>query len=86
MKKKKSKNEVKKEIEDFFKNLEGKNSKDIKKIKNLAMAHKIPLKENRKKYCKKCYGPYGMPSIRIKNGKISFTCEECNFRSNWKIK
>jgi RNase P subunit RPR2 len=86
MKKKKSKSEVKNQIEFFFDNLKGKSSKEVKKIKKLAMAYQIPLKEKRKLFCKKCLHPYQMPSVRIKNDKMSITCDNCEYRSNWKIK
>ena len=64
-----SKSEAKKQIEDFFENVEDKSSKDVKKIKRLAMKYKIPLKEKRKLFCKKCLSPYsGDEKIRIKEG------------------
>jgi RNase P subunit RPR2 len=86
MKKKLSKSEAKTRVEFFFNNLKEKNYKDVKKIKKLAMSYKIPLKEKRKLFCKKCYHPYQMPSVRINNDKMSITCDKCAHISGWKIK
>ena len=86
MKKAISKIEAKKQVEKFFKNIKDKSSKDVKKIKKLAMRHKIPLKENRKLFCKKCLYPHKNPSIRVKNGLIKINCGKCNYTSRWKIK
>ena len=56
--KKLSKTDVKKRIDFFFNNIESKNSKDVKKIKNLAASQNIPLKEKRKSFCKNCFSPF----------------------------
>ena len=84
--KKLSKTEVKKQIEEFFADIKDKSSEDVKKIKKLAMSHKIPLKENRKLFCKKCLHPHKNPSIRVKKGLIKINCGECGYTSRWKIK
>lgn len=86
MKKTTSKTEVKKQIEYFFENLKDKSPEDIKKIKKLAMNHKIPLKEKRKLFCGKCLSPYKNASIRIKKGLIKINCGKCGYTSKWKIK
>ena len=86
MKKKLSKIEVKEQIEDFFKNIKNKNPKEVKKIKRLAMAYNIKLGKKKKTFCKKCFKPYIEPSIRIKNGLIRITCENCEHVARWKIK
>ncbi len=85
MKKKISKKEAKKQIEEFFQYLPSKSPKEVKKIKKLAMSHKIPLKDKRKLFCKKCMNPYQMPSIRIRNDKIRITCDNCEYKSRWKV-
>jgi RNase P subunit RPR2 len=83
--KKLSKTEVEKEIKEFFENIENKSAKDVKKIKKLAMSQNIPLKELRKKFCKKCYSPLkGKINIYKKIKKI--TCENCGNLTRWKIK
>jgi RNase P subunit RPR2 len=83
--KKLSKTEAEKEIADFFKDAENKSTKDVKKIKKLAMSHNIPLKELRKKFCKKCYSPI-KGKIRIKEGKKIIICEKCGGVMRWKLK
>ena len=83
--KKVSKIGVKKQIEEFFKDVKNKTLKDIKKIKKLAMKKNIPLKEKRKLFCKKCFSVYHKPRIRIKNKIKSVKCENCNYISRWKI-
>lgn len=80
-----SKSEAKKEIEDFFSDINSKTPKEVKKIKKLAMRCNIPLKEKRKLFCKKCLMPYIDSSIKIKEGKIIITCGNCDFKNKWKI-
>ncbi|MCF7910795.1 hypothetical protein K9L16_03920 [Candidatus Pacearchaeota archaeon] len=90
MKKTLSKTQAKKEIEDFFKNIKEKTPKEIKKIKRLAMAYNIALKEKRKLFCKKCLTPYSGKSdkgkTRIKNNKKIIKCENCSYIARWKIR
>ena len=82
---KKSKDEVKKEIEEFFLNISDKTPKQIKKIKKFAMSYNIQLKEKRKKFCKKCFS-HKLKTISIKNKIKRVKCENCGFISKWKIK
>ena len=81
-----SKTESKKQIQEFFSDIKTKTPSEVKKIKKLAMRHNIPLKENRKKFCKKCLSPYKNPKIRIRNKVKSVTCENCDYIARWKIK
>lgn len=84
--KKISKTEAKKEIEEFFQNIKSKNSKEIKKIKRLAMRHNLHLKEKKRLFCKKCLEPYsGKENIRIKNGKKVIECMNCGHKKRIKI-
>jgi RNase P subunit RPR2 len=83
--KKFSKTEAKEKITEFFKDIENKSEKDVKKIKKLAMSQNIPLKELRKKFCKKCYSPL-QGETRINNKIKSITCKECGNVTRWKIK
>lgn len=85
MKKSVTKNEVKEQIESFFKDIKTKTPKDIKKIKRLAASYKIPLKDNRKIFCKKCLSVYKSPKIRIKNGKKVIECKNCFHIIRYKI-
>ena len=84
--KKNSKKEAEKEINDFFKNINNKTPKEIKKIKKFAMSQNIKLKEFRKKFCKKCLTPYKIPKTRIKKRIKSITCKKCGYVSRYKLK
>ncbi|MEK6824181.1 MAG: hypothetical protein AABY06_04055 [Nanoarchaeota archaeon] len=80
------KKDTEKRIVDFFLNIKNKTSKQIKKIKSLAMNKKISLKEKRKLFCKKCLTPYsGNEKIRIKKGMKSVECLKCKKINRWKI-
>ncbi|MBU2053027.1 MAG: hypothetical protein ABIJ14_00525 [Nanoarchaeota archaeon] len=83
--KKISKAEAKKQIEEFFKDIKCKTSKDVKKIKRLGMRHNIPLKEKRKMFCKKCLTPYQNPNIKIKKGLKIVNCKNCGYVSRWRL-
>ena len=80
------KTEAKKQIQDFFAEIKNKSPKQVKKIKRLAMRHKVFLKGLRKHFCKKCLMPYKNPKIRIKNKIKSVTCENCGYASRWKLR
>lgn len=82
--KKLSKTEVKEKITEFFKDIEDKSGKDVKKIKKLAMSQNIPLKELRKKFCKECYSPL-RGKIRINKKIKSITCKECGNVTRWRV-
>jgi RNase P subunit RPR2 len=78
--------EAKNEIEEFFRNIKNKSSREIRKIKKLAMNYNLPLKNLRKTFCKKCLNPYsGNEKIKINNGIKNTICEHCGFVSRWKI-
>jgi RNase P subunit RPR2 len=81
-----SRTEAKKKIDDFFKEIGSKSSKQIKKIKRTAMKHRISLKDNKKLFCKKCLTPYTFPKTRIKNKMKIIECENCGKINRWKIK
>ena len=49
------------------------------------MSNNIPLKNLRKKFCKKCFSPFGNSKIRIKNGNKIIICKECDYKNRWKI-
>ncbi len=85
-KKKISKSEARKQIQEFFENLDGRTPKEVKKIKKLAMKHNIPLREKRKKFCKKCFSVYRKPKIRIKKNIKTVTCENCGYVARWRMK
>ncbi len=82
-----SKTEAGKEIKEFFKDIKNKPPKEIKKIKRLAMNKKIPLKEKRKLFCKKCLTPCsGKEKVRIKKKIKSVECQNCGYVGRWKVK
>ena len=82
-----SKKDAEKIIEDFFLDIKNKTSKEIKKIKALAMNKKILLKEKRKLFCKFCLAPYsGKEKIRIKKEMKSVECKNCGEINRWKVK
>ena len=83
--KKISKTEAKKKIDLFFKEIKTKNSKEINKIKKLAMSKNIPLKDKKKLFCKKCLIPYNNSKIRIKDKTKSVICNNCDYICRWKI-
>ena len=80
-----SKSEIKKKVDFFFSNLEGKTPEDVKKIKRLAMSQKIPLGKNKKLFCKRCLAPYVKSKIRIKNKTKTVTCQNCGAVSRWNL-
>lgn len=85
-KKKITKKETENKIKEFFSNLNNQTPKEVKKIKKLAMAHNLKLKEKRKKFCKKCLTPYtNKEKIRINKGVKSIICKKCKNVSRWKI-
>ncbi len=85
MKNKLSKTETEKKIKEFFFDIKSKNSKQIKKIKRLAMSKNIALKDYRRLFCKKCLTPYISPKIRIKNNQKIVFCENCGNISRFRI-
>jgi len=83
--KKLSKTEAEEEIKEFFKKIQTKTPKEIKKIKRLAMRHNIKLGELRKKFCKKCFSPR-LKIIGVKNKIKRIKCEDCGNIVRWKMK
>ena len=81
-----SKTETEKQVKEFFENIESKTAKEVKKIKKLAMSQNSPLKDLRKKFCSKCFSPFGNSKIRIKNKMKIVECENCGRISRWKLK
>ena len=86
MSKKISKVQAKEKINQFFSSINSQTSKDVKKIKKIAMGHNLKLKEKKKLFCKKCLNPYMSPKIRIKNNVKTLVCENCNYVGRLKIK
>ncbi len=83
--KKLSKEEAKKRIIGFFKDIKGKNPKEIKKIKRIAMSHNIKLGNLKKQFCKTCFSTR-LKVKGIKNKIKTVECRECGNIARWKIK
>ncbi len=79
-----SKTETKKEIDNFFSSIKDKTSKEIRKMKKLAMSQNISLKELRKKFCKKCYSP-NLKIKSVKNRIKTVECKNCGNLMRWKM-
>ena len=83
--KKLSKTEARDHIHEFFQDIKNKSPEEIRKVKRLEMHHKIPLKEKRKQFCKKCFSTYKKSKIRIRNKIKSITCENCGYVVRYRI-
>jgi RNase P subunit RPR2 len=79
------KKQAENEIKEFFKNIGKKTSKEIRKIKRLAMHHNIKLGKLRRKFCKYCYSPK-LRTKSVKRGIKTIQCESCGRISRWKVK
>lgn len=83
MKKELGKTEAINKINEFFK--EKHDKEQVRKIKKLAMSHRIKLGNLRKKFCKKCYGM--RISVKgIKNKIKTMKCEDCGNLMRWRVK
>ena len=80
-----SKKEAKDAIDLFFKK-ESLDREEVRKIKSLAMKHRIGLKEYRKRFCKKCYSDLRLGKTRISKKHKQVTCGKCNSINRWKLK
>ena len=83
MKIKINKTEVKKKIDEFFKQKDF-TSEQLKKVKRIAMKFNIKLGEYRKRFCKKCFSPLAGKISITKNHK-TIVCKKCGFRNKIKI-
>ncbi|MEK6919128.1 MAG: hypothetical protein AABW73_03755 [Nanoarchaeota archaeon] len=83
----KNREQIKKQIIEFFANIKSKSPKNVKKIKTHAMSINLKLGKERKKFCKKCYHVYDKKDkIRITNNTKKVVCNNCGKISTWKIK
>jgi RNase P subunit RPR2 len=78
-----SKAAAKEKIESFFKK-EHFSSKEVRKIKRLAMKYKLKLSTHRKKFCKKCLSQLKGKTRLTKTHK-SIECKSCKFINKFKI-
>jgi RNase P subunit RPR2 len=86
LKEKYSKSEIENKIKDLFS--ENPSKRDIKKIKSLAMSKNIKLKDYKKMFCKKCFNFFTPNNceIRIKNGFKRIKCNDCGYRTRYRMK
>jgi RNase P subunit RPR2 len=83
----KNKEEIKRDIEEFFKNIHTKEREQVRKMKKLAMSINLKLGDSKKKFCQKCYHVYGKnEKIRIKEGIKIIICSNCKTKKRWKMK
>ncbi|MSS74642.1 hypothetical protein EXS73_00280 [Candidatus Pacearchaeota archaeon] len=82
-KKKESKTEAQKKVDTFFQRTAF-TSEELRKIWNLAKAHRIRLGDYRKRFCTECWNPLA-GSIRINNGYKTVTCKICRKANRYKL-
>ena len=83
MKKAMSRTEAKNKIDGFFQR--GKfDREEMRKIKRLAMKYRIPLKEHKKQFCKKCLSEL-KGKTRIKKEFKIVECGNCSHRNKFKM-
>ncbi len=70
-------------INDFF-SKEHFTKDEMRKIRNLAMKYRLPLKENRKKFCRFCLSQL-KGSTRINSGFKTVVCEQCGKPNRFRI-
>ena len=78
-----NKTQAKEKIESFFQRLSF-TPEEMRKIKRLAMKFKIPLKQYKKQFCKKCLSQL-KGKIRITKTHKAIICDNCGFRNKFKI-
>lgn len=84
MKKSSSRTEAKEKIEKFF--LQDELGQErVRKVKRLAMKHRIRLGKYRKRFCKKCYSDLKSGITRVTKTHKSVTCGDCGFVNKFKI-
>lgn len=78
-----SRTQAREEIELFFKKPNF-SSDEVRKIKRLAMKHRIRLGSHKRKFCKKCLSQL-RGKIRISKFYKTIECRECGCRNKFKI-
>jgi len=85
MKKHDSRKEAIERIENFFSNKEEFDPKYVRKIKRLAMAYNIKLKDKRKKFCKRCFADLRRNKGKTNNDFKTIICVRCGQKARFKI-
>ena len=83
MKQKFSRKEVIEKIDSFFRQTEL-DSKDVPKIKRLAMKYNIKLGGYRRRFCKKCFSDLRKGRVRVTKCYKTVVCK-CGEKNRWKI-
>jgi RNase P subunit RPR2 len=78
-----SKTQVQEKIDEFFKRKDFTPS-EVKKIRRLAMKHKIKLGVLRKKFCKKCLSQL-KGKTRLTNTHKTIICNSCNHNNKFRL-
>lgn len=76
---------AKEQIENFFSSIEYKSPEQVRKMKKLAMAYNLKLKNKRKLFCQKCYSTR-LRVLGIKNKIKRVKCEGCGRIIRWRVK
>ncbi len=84
MKPKLSKKEVHEKIDEFFRQNELK-KEEVRKIKRIAMKHKIKLGKYRRRFCRKCYSDLKTGKIRTNKTHKVIECSGCGEKNRFKI-
>ena len=79
-----NKKEAQRIIEDHF-SKDNLDPNSTKKIKTLAMAHRIRIGEHRKRFCKKCYYDLKDGKVRVSKEHKQITCGKCNSVNRWEL-
>ncbi len=83
MKKKISRGEMLKKIEEFFRR-EDFRAEDARKIKRLAMKYRLPLRKYRRFFCKRCFSRL-MGKTRVSRDYKSVICVNCGYLNRFLI-
>ena len=78
-----NKTQAKEKIDSFFQKPSF-TPEEMRKIKRLAMKFKIPLKQYKKQFCKKCLSQL-KGNIRITKSHKTIICDNCLYRNKFKI-
>lgn len=83
MKKEISKTEAKQNIDIFFLK-KSFTSKEMRKIRKLAMKYRIPLKDYKKQFCKSCLSKLE-GKTRVSKTHKTRECKFCSYKNKFKI-
>jgi RNase P subunit RPR2 len=79
-----SKSDIKEKIEHYFTRLDLP-AEETKKIRKLALQHRIPLTIHKKLFCKRCYANLRRAKIRVSREHKIIACSFCKTISKIRI-